>query len=144
MTRLPLYFILLVLLFQSLPLRSREIFNTGAFDCTREKKLRNETWTSEGIAIVRKAQLWMGMNGGTVADFGFALARARDKTLLFRGNWDHYAEPNGINDQIVTMDFTPDYILLMPGDAVTLYYHCQSFGDELGAGHVIVNVWSFP
>lgn len=144
MRRIPLYLILLVLLFQSLPLRSNEIFNTGAFDCTREKKLREMVWESESIVVVRKAQLWMGMNGGTVADFGFMLVRARDKTFLFRGNWDHYAEPNGINDQIVDMNFAPDYILLLPGDEVTLYYHCQSFGEALGAGHVIVNVWGFP
>ena len=94
--------------------------------------------------MIRKGQLWMGMNGGSIADLGFMVVRDRDKTFLFRGNWDHYAEPTGINDQIVDMDFSPDYILLTPFDTVTLYYHCQGFGSELGAGHIIVNLWSFP
>jgi hypothetical protein len=127
-----------------LPLRSREIFNTGAFDCTREKELRTLTWKNTGFTFVRKAQLWLGMDVGTVADFGFMLVRDRDKTFLARGNWDHYAEPNGINGQIVDMDFAPDYILLLPGNTLTLYYHCQAFGADLNQGHAIVNLWSFP
>jgi hypothetical protein len=94
--------------------------------------------------VVRKGQLWMGMNGGTIADLGFMVVRDRDETFLFRGNWDHYAEPTGIQDQIVDMDFTPDYVLLFPGETITLYYHCLSLGKSLGAGHVIVNLWFFP
>lgn len=140
------YYILFVLvfLFMFMPLRSREIFNTQAFECTREKKLQTMTWTNYGIWFVRKGQLWLGMNGGTVADLGFMVVRDWDKTFLFRGNWDHYAEPTGINDQIVDVNFSPDYILLLPFQTVTLYYHCQSFGESLGAGHVIVNLWGFP
>lgn len=136
--------ILLVLLFQQLPLRSREAFNTAPFDCTDTQEWKSETWVNDGFSFVRKAQLWMGMNGGTVADFGFAVERDRDHTFFARGNWDHYSDPNGISDQYVTMDFAPDYILLLPGEAVTLYYHCQSFGEKAGAGHIIVNLWSFP
>jgi hypothetical protein len=127
-----------------MPLRSLEVFNTGAFECTREKTPRYTYWTNNKIRLVRKGQLWMGMNGGTVADFGFAVRRERDKTMLFRGNWDHYAEPTGINDQIVDMDFSPDYILLLPGDKLALFHHCQSFGETPGAGHVIVTLWYFP
>ena len=135
---------LLLALEPAMPLRSEEVFNTLAFDCTREKKLNTLTWTNTGIKLVRKGQLWMGMNKGTIADFGFMVVRDRDKTFFFRGNWDRYAETTGINDQIVEMDFAPDYILLLPGETVTLYYHCQSFGEALGAGHVIVNLWFFP
>jgi hypothetical protein len=144
LTNLLLCFLVLVMGFQQLPLHSREIFNTGAFACTRQKVLQTQTWHVTVPTLVRKGQLWMGMNGGTIADFGFMLVRDRDNTFLFRGNWDHYAEPSGINDQIMDMDLSPDYILLLPGDNVTLYYHCQSFGLTLGAGHVIVNLWMFP
>lgn len=136
--------IALLALLLPLPLRSSEIFNTGAFECTREKSLRTMTWESNGFWLVRKGQLWMGMNGGTNADLGFFVTRDRDNTFFFRGNWDHYAEPTGINDQIVNMDFSPDYILVTPFDTLTLYYHCQSFGERLGAGHIIVNLWGFP
>jgi hypothetical protein len=129
---------------QQLPLSSKEVFNTGAFDCTREKELQTLTWENKTPRIIRKGQLWMGMSGGTIADLGFMVVRDRDQTFLFRGNWDHYAEPSGINDQIVDMDFSPDYVLLLPGETLTLYYHCQSFGEHLGQGHVIVNLWSFP
>src|SRR5687767_12823232 len=96
--------VLLILLFQQLPLQSHEVFNTGAFECTREKKLQTITWRTYGFMVVRKGQLWMGMNGGTIADLGFMVVRDRDETFLFRGNWDHYAEPTGIQDQIVDMD----------------------------------------
>ena len=137
-------FILVVLLSQQLPLRSVEIFNTQAFDCTREKELRVLHWRTWLPRVVRRAELWMGMNGGTNADLGYMVVRDRDNTFLFRGNWDHYADPHGINDQLVVSDLAPDYILLLPGETVTLYYHCQSFGERLGAGHIIVNLWFFP
>ena len=136
--------IFVVLALQQLPLRSAEIFNTQAFDCTREKELNVATWRNDGFRIVRRAELWMGMNGGTVADLGYMVVRDRDKTFLFRGNWDHYLDPHGINDQLLVSDLAPDFILLLPGETVTLYYHCQSFGEALGKGHVIVNLWFFP
>jgi hypothetical protein len=134
--------ILLLLMFQQLPLSSREAFNTDAFDCSPDKTWHEMKW-SGGLSIIRKGQLWLGMNSGTVADFGFAVERDRDHTFLFRGNWDHYAEPSGISDQYVDMDFAPDYILLLPGEKLTLYYYCQTFGGS-GAGQAIVNLWSFP
>jgi hypothetical protein len=142
--RVLLVLLLLVLLFQQLPLRSQEIFNTGAYACTREKAILTEDWVNNRLRVVRKGQLWMGMYVGTIADLGFAVQRNRDKTFLFRGNYDHYGDPIGINDQIVDMDFSPDYILLLPGDRLTLYYHCQDLGEKEGAGHIIVNLWSFP
>jgi hypothetical protein len=133
-----------VLLIGGLPLRSAEVFNTGPFACTGEKQVQTALWKNDGgIKLVRKGQLWMGMYTGSVADLGFAVRNERDGTTLFRGNWDHYAEPAGINDQIVNMDFAPDYILLKPGDTLTLYYHCQSLGERMDTGHIIVNLW-FP
>lgn len=138
------FILVMVLLFQQLPLRSKEIFNTAAFDCTREKIMQTVTWRNWSVRIVRRAELWMGMNGGTVADFGYAVVRDSDRTFLARGNWDHYADPHGINDQLVVTELAPDYILLLPGETITLYYHCQSFGETLGQGHVIVNLWFFP
>jgi len=141
---IPTLIVCLILLFQQLPLHSEEIFNTGAFDCTNSKKWREETYPISGLMIVRRAQMWLGMGGGTVADFGFALERDRDHTFFFRGNWDHYADPHGINDQLIDMDFSPDYILLLPGDELKIYYQCQNFGSAPGTGHVIVNLWMFP
>lgn len=132
-----------MLMFQQLPLSSKEIFNTGAFACTREKQLRTTEWTAPYPMIVRKGQLWMGMYTNSIADLGFMVVK-ENKTFLFRGNYDHYAEPTGINDQIVDMDFSPDYIFLRPGEELTLYYHCQDLTEKEGAGHVIVNLWSFP
>lgn len=144
MKNLPFLLALLIILFQQLPLHSDEAFNTGAFECANSQEWHEMKWANDGFSFVRKAQLWLGMNDGTVADFGFAVERDRDHTFLFRGNWDHYNDPGGIQDQYVTMDFAPDYILLLPGETVTLYYHCQSFGESVGAGQVIVNLWSFP
>lgn len=144
MKHIPVLLLALILLLQQLPLRSDEAFNTAPFDCTHSQEWQSKTWANDGFSFVRKAQLWLGMNDGTIADFGFALERDRDHTFFFRGNWDHYTNPSGIQDQYVTMDFAPDYILLLPGETVTLYYHCQSFGEEAGAGHIIVNLWSFP
>jgi len=144
-SHIPTLLILLVLVFQQLPLSSVEAINTDSFDCTTaSKKWKSETWVSDRLSFVRRGQLWLGMGGGTVADFGFAMERDRDHTFLFRGNWDHYADPNGIGDQIVDMNFAPDYILLLPGEKVTLYYHCQSFGKTAGTGHIMVNFWRFP
>lgn len=141
---IPTLLVCLILLFQQLPLHSEEAFNTTPFDCTNSQTWRKETFPNSGLVIVRRAQLWLGMGGGTVADFGFALERDRDHTFLFRGNWDHYRDPAGINDQLVDMDFSPDYILLLPGDSLTIYYQCQNFGSTPGTGHVIVNLWMFP
>ena len=133
-----------VLLFQQLPLSSREVFNTASFVCATDKEWHELKWTNKGLSVIRRGQLWLGMNVGTIADFGFAVERDRDHTFLFRGNWDHYAEPGGISDQYIDMNFAPDYILLLPGETMTLYYHCMSMGADLGAGHIIVNLWSFP
>lgn len=133
-----------IMLFQQFPLRSTEIFNTSGFACTREKKYRMLTWENDRFRVIRKGQLWMGMITGSVSDLGFALERDSDNTFLFRGNWDHYHEPSGINDQVVDMDFSPDYIFLAPGDSLSLYYHCQDVGDTNGEGNIIVNIWSFP
>lgn len=136
--------ILFLLLFQQLPLRSAEVFNTQAFECTRQKELRVLHWRTWLPRIVRRAELWMGMDGGTIADLGYMVVLESDSTFLFRGNWDHYADPHGINDQLVATNLAPDYIMLLPGETLTLYYHCQSFGSALGNGHVIVNLWFFP
>lgn len=121
-------------------LSAQEIFNTGGFDC--DKELRSLEWknnTGRDIKI-RMADLWMGMNVGSVADFNFLVQRDSDRTTLFKGAWDHYADPTGINDQLIQKSFSPNHILLKQDQLLRLWYRCESF-DGPTKGHVIVTIW---
>ena len=121
-------------------LRSIEVFNTDAFDCGEPIKSIEWKNDSDKDLMIRQAELWMGMYGKAIADFNFVVQRDSDRTNIFRGNWDHYAEPTGINDQILKADFSPDYVLISSGEIVRLWYKCTSFNGPT-KGHVIVTLW---
>jgi hypothetical protein len=114
-------------------LYSMEI-NTEPFWCDGKWK---SIETAPGIEV-RRAELWMGMDVGSVADMNFVLV-GDNEVNIFRGNLDHYAEPTGIDSQIVSADFRPDYI---SASMLTLYYRCQSFKGKTH-GHLIATVWYY-
>jgi hypothetical protein len=132
---------LILLLYQAIPrpVYGMDVFNTKPFRCLGD--WRELEWTNEGEDIrIYNAQLWMGMYKDAVSDLGFAVKRTSDDSLLFRGNWDHYANPVGINNQIVQHDFSPNYFELKNGDSLRLYYTCSDMGGD-AVGHIIVTVW---
>ena len=145
MTKASLVFIgllmLLVLGWQSQPpagqdLYGLDVFNTGPFECGEQFHTQ---WVNDrGDIRIYNAQLWMGMYRGNISDLGYQVHRVSDSSLLYRGNWDHYAEPTGIDSQLHMMDLAPNYLELRQGDALELWYMCQTPGD---VGHVIVTIW---
>jgi hypothetical protein len=120
------------------PLKSEILFKTGEFSCTSQKDWRVLKWKNHaGILLVRKLQVWGGMNEGAIADLGFFVVRDRAKVNLALGNQDHYRD----GEYVQMYDFAPDFILLLPGDTLTLGYHCQVWGDHQGTGNVIITMW---
>jgi len=122
-------------------LASIEVFNTGPFECNQN--LQGVLWRNDaGSKYIRRGELWLGMNAGSRSDLTFVVQRQSDQTNLFRGNWDHYADPTGIGDQMIAADFAPDYIEMARGDTLILYYRCVDLADAPpGAGHIIVTLW---
>ena len=119
----------------SRPLTSIEL-NSQAFVCDGQ-------WRSvsvEGRFHITQAELWMGMYVNSIADFGYALSTENDVNI-FRGNWDHYAEPTGIQDQLVERNFAPNYV---EAKTLTLYFRCTSLNGTPTMGHVIVTVYNIP
>lgn len=113
-----------------------DVFNTKPFECGTQYHTR---WENKiGDMKIYQSQLWLGMYPGNVSDFGYQVHRVSDSSLLYRGNWDHYADPTGLNGQIHAMNFTPNYFELKQGDSLELWYKCQNKGD---VGHVIVTIW---
>lgn len=113
-----------------------DVFNTKPFECGEQFHTQ---WVNEiGDLRIYQAQLWMGMYPGNVSDFGYQVHRVSDSSLLYRGNWDHYADPTGVDGQLHLLNFTPNYFFLAKGDALELWYKCQNAGD---IGHIIVTVW---
>ena len=133
--------ILLLLLspFQPVPqgqaLYGMDVFDSGTFTCGEEHQAR---WVNHGGALrIHQSQVWMGMYAGDVADLWVQVHRTPDGSLLHRGNWDHYADPTGIIDQIQLMNWTPNYILLLPGQALVFTYGCA----KQGTAQVVVTIW---
>lgn len=113
-----------------------DVFNTGAFECGEQ---HHTQWVNDiGNVRVYQAQLWLGMYPGNVSDFSYQVHRVSDGSLLYRGNWDHYRDPTGLDGQLHLMNFTPNYFYLAQGDALEIWYKCQNVGD---VGHVIVTIW---
>lgn len=115
------------------PVRGVDIFDTHVFKCGQEEHMR---WVNDlGDIRIYQSQVWMGMYAGDVADLSFQV-NAR-QNILHRGNWDHYADPVGINNQIQLMNWTPNYIELKNGQWIDLIYGCY----KTGTAQVVVTVW---
>ena len=111
-----------------------DVFNTKPFECGDQFHTR---WVNDtGDIRIYQTQLWMGMYVGNVSDLSYQVHRVSDSSLLYRGNWDHYADPVGIDGQLHMLNFTPNFISLKKGDALELWYKCQ-----VGTGHIIVTLW---
>ena len=119
--------------------RGMDIFNTGPFDCSTPKQVRETEWVNDlGDLRIYNAVVWVGASGGTVADIGTIVYSG--ESILFHQNWDHYAEPTGIHTD--RLDLSPNYIKLKQGDAINMAYWCEIFDNELDSqAHIIVTVW---
>lgn len=121
---------------EGVSLRGIDVFNSKPFQCGKQFHMK---WVNEiGDIQIYIAQIWMGMYVGNVSDFGYQVNRLSDGSLIFRGNWDHYQDPTGIDGQLHTMNFTPNYMELKAGDALEFWYDCQTKGDT---GHAVVTIW---
>lgn len=110
-----------------------DVFNTKPFACGEEKRIR---WVNHlGDVRIYQSQVWMGMYAGDVADLAFQV-NAGDN-ILHRGNWDHYRDPSGINNQIQLMNWTPNYIELNNGEWLDFTYGCY----KTGTAEIVVTVW---
>jgi hypothetical protein len=121
-------------------LESMQIFNTGPFACDGTAHIFDRAITQ--TIKIRKAEFWQGMDFGSRADFSGNLYRISDYSPLFGFNWDHYADPSGLNDQIGKQDFAPDYMLIEAGDTLEISSICNSFAGET-RGHIIVTIWYY-
>jgi len=132
-----LFFVLIMFLMSNQNTGSvygKDVFNTKPFQCGEQFHTQ---WVNDiGDIKIYNAQLWMGMYEGNVSDLGYQVHRVSDSSLLYRGNWDHYENPVGIDGQIHMMEFSPNYFSLSKGDALELWYKCNS-----GTGHIIVTIW---
>lgn len=110
-----------------------DVFDTGVFKCGKEKRAR---WVNDlGDIKIYQSQVWMGMYAGDVADLWAQVNTGGN--LLHRGNWDHYADPTGITDQIQLMNWTPNYIDLRNGETLDFTYGCY----KTGTAQVVVTIW---
>lgn len=113
-----------------------DVFNTAPFSCGEQYHTQ---WVNDrGNIQIYQAQLWLGMYVGNVSDFGYQVHRVSDSSLMYRGNWDHYADPTGLDGQLHMLNFTPNYFYLANGDALELWYKCQNTGH---VGHAILTIW---
>jgi hypothetical protein len=110
-----------------------DIFDTHVFQCGQEEHVR---WVNDlGDIRIYQSQVWMGMYAGDVADLSFQV-NTHDN-ILHRGNWDHYADPTGITDQIQLMNWTPNYIDLKNGAPLDFIYGCY----KKGTAQIVVTLW---
>lgn len=113
-----------------------DVFNTKPFECGVQF---HEVWTNDiGNIRIYQSQLWIGMYVGNVSDVSYQVHRMSDDSLLYRGNWDHYADPTGLDGQLHHLNFTPNYFELKKGDALDFWYKCQNEGDT---AHIIVTIY---
>ena len=120
------------------PLTQATVFETGPFDCDRQTL--TWTWEASQDTYIRQAESWQGMDMGAVADFSVILARRSDGAMLFRHNWDHYADPTGVGDSIVQRQLAPDSFLVRAGDALILSSTCLPYPGPTH-GHIIIDIW---
>jgi len=119
------------------PVQSTTVFDTGPFACDQA---RQWTWVAPTGMHIKQAETWQGMDMGARADFSVVLYRQSDQSFIFRHNWDHYAEPTGNNDQLVSRNFEPDYLFLAAGDSLVLDSVCIPYAGPT-RGHIIVTIW---
>lgn len=118
---------------QGYPVQGADIFDTHVFQCGHEVR---ERWVNDlGDIRIYQSQVWMGMYAGDVADLSFQVNTGDN--ILHRGNWDHYADPNGIQDQIQLMNWTPNYIVLKNGQSLDFAYGCYT----KGTAQIVITIW---
>ncbi len=132
-----LFIVLMMFLLSDQPsgVYGKDVFNTKPFKCGEQFHTQ---WVNDiGNIRIYNAQLWIGMYDGNVSDLSYQVHRVSDSSLLYRGNWDHYENPVGIDGQLHMMDFAPNYFSLSKGDTLELWYKCSNEGT----GHIIVTLW---
>lgn len=106
-----------------------------------------KTWiNTTGSAIyVKIVQLFMGMNGGVVADYDALVTRISDGSVVIHRGWDHYENPTGTDSGNPRDSFEPDWILINPGDGLKLVTWANAPGGNpfggLAQASVSVSIW---
>lgn len=114
--------------------------DSGPFPCDGTQRLWTWANPSLGPIYLRSATLWAGMDKGGIADYSGSVNRASDNVPIIHFFWDHYGNPNG--PHTVWHSFSPDYVLLLPGEKVILRSWCKQVGgDRRPHGHHVVHLW---
>lgn len=92
-------------------------------------------WVNNGAPIeVPSGWIWIGVASppggltgswlGGMADISYLLQDISSGTILAWSNWDHYANPVGINDDVAPFNWQPNYVLVNTGDDVRFTMAC--------------------
>lgn len=121
-------------------LYGRQVMATGPFVCDGERRVAEWVNESERPLKVRMAEIWLGMHRGSVADFWVWLS-LDDGNVLGHTNWDHYRDP--VAPHYLRYGYAPDYVAVLPGQAVQLAYGCEAIGEfeSAAVGDVAVTLW---
>ena len=87
---------------------------------------------STGAPIyIKQVTIWLGADMGMQTDLFACVYKMSDGTQLSCVGWDRYASPTGLHQW--TQTFAPDWITLLPGDALVLYTACNGSGGKCHA-----------
>ena len=123
-----------LLLFLAAPAHSADLTSVTvaqpAYVCNGT--IHTSTWTNTtgGPLQLKAFDIFMGADGGNIADFAVTAYRASDGMLMCWTNWDHYADPTANTNQLVC-NFEPDWYTLNAGDSLKLLAQCTGYTAPL-------------
>ncbi len=104
-------------------LQAYQIIVTGGYTCDGVYRTQNWTNTTGSPVFIKRAELLMLSNLDAIVNLNGVAVRLSDSSLLLTVGWNHYANPTTLHQHSV--DFSPDYFLINPGDTLQLLYFCE-------------------
>ena len=87
--------------------------------------------TTGQTIYIKTAQLFMGMDAGQSGDFLASARRISDNSIVILRGWDHYSAPTSAEAANPLNNFSPDWVLIIPGDGITLTAWVCSVGNQV-------------
>ena len=87
--------------------------------------------TTGQTIYIKTAQLFMGMDAGQSGDFLASARRTSDNSIIILRGWDHYSAPTSADAANPLNNFAPDWVLIIPGDGITLTSWACSVGNQV-------------
>ena len=124
---------------QASSLFGRDILDTGVVigssisDADAAAHAASVSWinTTGQPIYIKTAQLFMGMDSTDSGDFVASARRISDNSLIIIRGWDHYSAPTSADSANPLNNFSPDWVLIIPGDGITLTSWACSVGNQV-------------